>query len=329
MKALTPQRIFTYFIIGYVLLACAWWGYLLYSKNEEAFIAKKEKLVYNLSLQRNFDETQLERNPEYRSLENKHNRQKRMIIGEGLFFLLSLTAGIWLINQSFRREVAFARQQQNFLLSITHELKSPLASVKLILETIVKRNLEKIQINKFSTKALGEVDRLHQLVNNILLAARIEGSNNFKFEEVDMRDLVSEILDGLREKYPDVDFTLRQPEADVSIKCDKMGLTSVVLNLVENAVKYSPQEKEIEVNLYAEPENILLEVKDHGVGISEKEKKKIFDKFYRIGNENTRKSKGTGLGLYIVHEIVNAHKGEILVKDNTPKGTIFQVALPI
>ena len=118
-------------------------------------------------------------------------------------------------------------------------------------------------------------------------------------------------------------------ENDIFLMGDKTSLTSLIVNLVENAVKYSEDDSTIYVNLHREDDKAIFEVKDEGSGISELEKKKIFDKFYRIGNEETRRAKGTGLGLYIVKNIVTYHDGTIEIINNLPKGTIFRVILPI
>jgi Osmosensitive K+ channel histidine kinase len=114
-------------------------------------------------------------------------------------------------------------------------------------------------------------------------------------------------------------------EADIIIHGDKFAISNVVTNLIENAIKYSPACAMVDVKLYTETNKIIFSVADHGIGISDEEKKLIFNKFYRVGSEATRKTKGTGLGLYIVKTVLQKHDATIKVKDNTPKGSIFEV----
>ena len=134
----------------------------------------------------------------------------------------------------------------------------------------------------------------------------------------------------MRQKHPNVDFKTRYTAENIIIRADKTAFTSLAVNLMENAVKYSPKdESEIKVTVRKGTKNFDFEVADNGIGIPEEERDKVFEKFYRIGSENTRKTKGTGLGLHIVKEIVKAHRGYIHVKENQPKGTIIRVTMPI
>ncbi|NUO03455.1 MAG: ATP-binding protein, partial [Saprospiraceae bacterium] len=137
------------------------------------------------------------------------------------------------------------------------------------------------------------------------------------------------LVQKLQEKYPTVRFQFKENAPVGIVNADKSGLTSVAINLLENAVKYSPEPAEIEVRLARKNGTIEFEVADNGIGIEDKEKIRIFEKFYRIGNEDTRQTKGTGLGLFIVKEVIRAHGGDIVILNNQPKGSIFRVTLPI
>jgi signal transduction histidine kinase len=130
-------------------------------------------------------------------------------------------------------------------------------------------------------------------------------------------------------KYPKADFQFEKKDDIPIIQAEKLGMTSVTLNLLENAVKYSSESPKITVDLRHQDHKILLDIADNGIGISDKDKKRIFEKFYRVGNEDTRTTKGTGLGLFIVQQIVKAHEGKISVEDNEPKGTKFKIELPV
>ncbi len=324
----TKTRVFIVFLMSYVLIACTWWAYLLFQKNNELFNVKKDLLKKELLLEGTYNKDSFVESVPYLALEKKHSRQLRMIISEALVFFVILTIGILVVTRGLRKEVALAQQQRNFLLSITHELKSPLAGIRLVLETFFKRELTEKQRKKLSSNALKDSERLQELVNNILMAAKIENSYHWHREEIDLAQLIKSLLPRLKQKYPEVNFTSAFSQKVSSIKADQMGITSVILNLLENAVKYSGKSEKINVSLKQDRNNLLLAIEDNGIGIPDNEKNKIFEKFYRIGNEDTRETKGTGLGLFIVKEIIKAHDGNIIVKNNTPKGSIFQVSLP-
>ena len=322
-------RLLSYFVIAYMLVAFTWWSVLLYTKNQDAYEAKIKywELIYvaqgEIETAHEFTHT-----PKYQELSSKYKRQEWMILGEAAVFVLSLVIGVWLINRGYNKEMVAAQQSRNFLLSITHELKSPIASIKLILETLMKRKLEPNQFQKLGNNALGETDRLTNLVDNLLLAAKMETAYQPVFEEINLVELAEEMVQKIKTKFPKVNIGFQSKINDPYVKGDSLGLTSVIVNLIENAIKYSPRPANIDIEFSQQKDALLLQFSDKGFGIPDEEKKNIFEKFYRIGNEDTRKTKGTGLGLYIVNEIVRAHKGKINIADNKPNGTIFKVYLP-
>ncbi|MES2622102.1 MAG: HAMP domain-containing sensor histidine kinase, partial [Bacteroidota bacterium] len=176
--------------------------------------------------------------------------------------------------------------------------------------------------------SLIDLDRLESLVDNILFAAKIERDHpGFSNEEVNISEIVHRITERFSQnKKAIVIETDVQPE--VYMKVDIIGFTSVITNLVENAIKYSESGTAMKVILKEQEENILLMVKDNGIGISNEEKPRVFDKFYRVGNEDTRRTKGTGLGLYIVKRIAEIYKADISIEDNTPTGSVFKLSFP-
>ncbi len=250
-----------------------------------------------------------------------------MIMGEGSVFLFLLFIGGYFLHESIKREDKLREQQQNFLLSVTHELKSPLAAIKLSIQTIVKRDLDKARQTSLLNNSLKDIERLDDLVENMLLATKIENrSYSFPKEEFNFSELVQRITDRLQVHScgcQQIISTKIQP--NLQLMGDKFALSSVVTNLIENAVKYSDPCEEINVLLDKVEGHIKLSVADKGPGISDAEKMLIFDKFYRVGNENVRKAKGTGLGLFIVKEVLQSHDADITVKDNVPVGSIFEV----
>src|SRR6202012_777049 len=251
-----------------------------------------------------------------------------MIMGEGLTFVVVFTVGALSLHKSVRREKKLQEQKRNFLLSVTHELKSPLASIKLLLQTIQKRSLTKDQILDFIDKSLLDIERLDDMVENMLLASKIDNqSYTFPKAKFNLSVLVDSIVNRLQVTKCDCNQQIINAEIDpkIEITGDKFALTSVVTNLIENAVKYSKPCEAVNVKLFQKDDKIYLEVADHGIGIADDEKPRIFDKFYRVGSEDTRNTKGTGLGLYIVREVLNKHEATIKVKDNRPSGSIFEV----
>lgn len=330
MKRTLSLRLVSHIVVVYLLLAFTWWLVLLYAKNRDAFRAKAEfmKLVmiaeHTIHSPEEFVET-----ADYKALALKYKRQERMILGEALVFVFSLVMAIWFINRGYNKEVDAAQQRRNFLLSITHELKSPIASIKLILQTFQKRTLTSEQHEKLSASALKETDRLNNLVNDLLFAAKIETTYQLNIEKFDLTQLLDNLVGDKKMKFPEAHFELKSDKQPIFVEGDKTGITSVILNLLENAIKYSTPPARVSIHLSQTGDHVALEVADFGIGIADAEKKKIFDQFYRIGNEDTRETKGTGLGLFIVNQVVKAHHGTIKVLNNQPQGSIFRILLPL
>src|SRR6201994_857061 len=251
-----------------------------------------------------------------------------MILGEGSMFVFVFVFGAVSLHKSIKKERKLHDQKKNFLLSVTHELKSPLASIKLLLQTIQKRDLTKQQTQDFIGKALLDIERLDDMVENMLLASKIDNhSYTFPKAEFNLSALVDNVVNRLQLNKCDINEQLINAEIEpkIEITGDKFALTSVVTNLIENAIKYSGPCEVVDVKLYSREGKTYLEVADHGIGIADAEKSRIFERFYRVGSEETRNTKGTGLGLYIVKEVLDKHEASIKVKDNNPTGSIFEV----
>jgi len=331
MKGNVRLRLLSLVVIAYMMLAFAWWSVLLYTKNRDAFEAKRELLKMGLVAEGLVvSEADFYRHPRYQSLEEQYRRQELMILGEASVFVISLVISIWLINRAYQKEVLTAQQQRNFLLSITHELKSPLASIRLVLDTLAKhKRLQPRQEEGLIRNGLQETERLHGLVNDLLLSARLESAYQPDRDRVNLRELFQEVLSNLETKYPRAEFCFEEQHPIENLRGDRAGLTSMAYNLLENAVKYSRDTPRVSVRIATDNGHAVIEVADRGIGIPEKERKRVFEKFYRVGNEDTRATKGTGLGLYIIHQIVKAHNGHIQVYDNEPQGTVFKIRLPL
>ena len=309
-----------YVLLAYVLLQFAWWSYLMLELNTENTRLKSE---VTLLKSESLEETQ-KTETELRSVLNK---KRTMVIGEGSVFLALLLIGIIQIRKSFKKETQLAQQQSNFLLSVTHELKSPLSTVKLSLQTMAKHKLDAEKANKLITNSLVDLDRLESLVDNILFAAKIERDEpGFSDEEINVSEIVQMSVERFANNKKAI-VILQNIKPDVYLNADAIGFTSVITNLVENAVKYSGEETTVVIDLKEDEQAVFLTVSDNGIGIADAEKKKVFEKFYRVGNENTRNTRGTGLGLYIVHRFVEIYKGGISIADNSPGGSIFKLTL--
>ncbi|WP_070137589.1 sensor histidine kinase [Crocinitomix algicola] len=287
-----------YVLVGYVTVQFCWWLYLIFR-------------LYN----------QMYSNPE--TLSNK----VWMLLGEGIVFFLIMVFGILTILRAFRYERKLIKQQENFILSITHELKTPISSVKLALQTLMKRKLSQTQTDKMYEQSLQEINRLNGLVNNLLLTRSIENKNYYlEKKEVNLKIFIEQLIPNFQNTFlKNHKITLQL--ADVNYKIDKIAFQSILANLIENATKYSPQDTEITVNLINNPEHIIIEVLDEGIGIKKEIKPIVFRKFYRDENEMTRKSKGTGLGLYITRYLVYQHNGIITLEDNSPNGLKVKIQL--
>jgi signal transduction histidine kinase len=214
------------------------------------------------------------------------------------------------------------------MLSITHELKSPIASARLQIETLLKRQLPQEKQEFVLNQALQETERLDALVEKILLANRIESSAYLiQKEHLNLSELCQKIIDNLKVSLLKNNTINTQIKKDIKVFGDEMAFTSIITNLLDNASKYSNQQSTIELILYKNNDIVTLSVKDEGIGITPADEAIVFNKFYRAGNEETRNTKGTGLGLYIVKNLVKMHQGTIKITSNKPKGTIFTMQL--
>ncbi len=266
---------------------------------------------------------------EIKSLEKRKTAQ---YMGEGITFFLLIVAGAIFVFRAVRRELRISREQQNFMIAITHELKTPISVAKLNLETMQKRKLDEPQQQRLIQTTLEETNRLNALCNNMLLSSQIEaGGYRITNEETNISELISNCVQDFIRRYPQQKIeTAITP--DIFINGDRLLLQILANNLIDNAIKYGAKEPvsvllSEETNAQHPAGKIFFSVKDQGKGIASEEKDKIFSKFYRIGNAATKGAKGTGLGLYLCTKIVAQHNANISVTDNNPTGATFTVTL--
>ncbi|RPE13532.1 two-component sensor histidine kinase [Chitinophaga lutea] len=315
------------FVLAYTVLQLLWWGVLLHQQSKQ--IAGYERLelthrVHELTQPAEFSY-------EMQRLQKEQQMRTFKYVGEGIIFLVLILAGAAVVYRAVWKQMKLSQQQQNFMMAVTHELKSPIAVAKLNLETLRRHKLDEEKQAKLLDNTIRETNRLDQLCNNILLASQFEHQKYQPYlEKLDFSQLIQLGVDELKGRIASHQLTsFIQP--GIELQADRFMMQLLLNNLVENAVKYATKGTEIQVRLYTETEEdeeepvLKLEICDEGEGIDPAERKRIFEKFYRIGNENTRKSKGSGLGLYLAKKIVEQHGGQIAAIDNEPKGTCFQI----
>lgn len=311
-------------ILAYIIAALVFWEMRLQQQSGRIYAQE----VITLRSQIDSLEFPKEYAAEVQQLNKKLDSRTTQYVAEGTTFLIVILIGAAVVYGSFIRRIGLSRQQNNFMLAVTHELKSPLASIKLNLQTLEKHQLDDEKRRKLIDRCVSESNRLNDLCNNMLFTSQIEGGQ-YKpvLEAFSLSNMAEDVLSEFAERYQ------RPFEEDIAEGCriigDKSMLRIAVTNLVENAIKYSPSTSAIKLNLDLRQHTAILSVADEGPGIPDAEKKKVFDKFYRVGNEESRKAKGTGLGLYLSSRIVAQHKGKMLIRDNTPKGSIFEIHLPV
>jgi len=291
--------IFFYLLGAYVVIQFMWWGYHLIELTKE--VDSQKALV---------------------------SKRVFMILSEGSVFFLILILGLWKIRSSIKKELKFSERQNNFLLSVTHELKTPLAANKLYLQTIVKRDLDATKRTELIEKAIAENQRLEVMIDNILNATRLDNQVvQLHKEHLNLSDLFQQIADRFNKSLQS-DLIQLETEKDIFIDADSFMIETVINNLIENALKYAGHKKRIILYLkQIENKRIVFGVKDEGPGVPLDSQTEIFEKFMRSGSEETRSQKGTGLGLFIAAEFIRIHGGRIVYKNNKPIGANFEITL--
>lgn len=306
-----------WFLLVYIIAALVYWFIVLERQNDEMTALRTEQLKKDApSFAQQFEE-----------IEEMHQRKRIQYISEGSTFLVLIIVGASFVYRAVRKQILLSRQQQNFMMAVTHELKTPIAIAQLNLETLQKRKLDESRQQKLIGLALLETNRLNSLTNNILTASQLEMETyRLNKQPLNLSDLVTACVKDFKSRFTLRPFVLKVEE-DVMADGEATLLQLLVNNLLDNAIKYSPKDSPINIQLQKAANYAVLIITDLGEGIADDEKKNVFDKFYRVGNEVTRKAKGTGLGLYLCRKIVKDHNGSIAIKNNTPQGAVFIVTL--
>ena len=244
-----------------------------------------------------------------------------------------MIGGLVLTYRSVNKQVALARLKSDFVSNVSHELRTPLALIRLYAETLeLGRITTQEKKNEYYSIIRKESERLSALINNILDFSRIEaGAKEYDFRETDIAELVRNTLDSYRYQIEQQGFALEE-QIDFGIpavKVDREAIARALVNLVNNALKYSDSEKFLGVRLYREQSVLKLEVSDRGIGIERNEQSRIFDKFYRTCDPLVHNTKGSGLGLSLVRHITRAHGGDVEVESTPGRGSKFTLSLPL
>jgi signal transduction histidine kinase len=306
-----------WFLLLYIFSALIWWYIALSRQNTTMANFKKNEIskqdaAYSIKVWK---------------IEDERKRKTAQYLGEGSIFFLLISAGAIFLFRAVNKQLIISRQQQNFMVAITHELKTPIAITKLNLETLQKRQLDDAQQFKIIGNTIQESNRMNALCNNLLLSSQMEaGAHQFTPEKLDVKDVLETMISDFINRFPNrsIQFLGNGP---LYLMGDVFLLQMAFNNLIDNAIKYSPKDKPIEIKIENQQNQCMITFADYGSGIQDGDKKKVFEKFYRIGTEATQKAKGTGLGLYLVHRIIKAHKGKVFITDNEPNGAKFVIQL--
>ena len=264
------------------------------------------------------------------NMSNHFARTAYIILGA-----LSLLMGVGTLfaYRNISRELALAKLKSDFVSNVSHELRTPLALIRLYAETLELGRISTTEKRQEYYEIIRkESERLTSLINNILDFSRIEsGKKEYSFRKTDVADLVRSTLESYRFEIEQNGFQFEQKIANdlPQVWVDREAIARSLLNLVNNAVKYSATEKHLGVHLYRHNGDVKLEVVDHGIGIPAKEQPKIFEKFYRVGDPLVHNTKGSGLGLSLVRHIVHAHGGDVAVESEPGQGSKFIITLPV
>jgi len=252
------------------------------------------------------------------------------VLAGGIIMLALILVGFYIIFIYWRRQSRLYAEQKTFISQITHELKSPLASIRLHLETIRLRKPTPEKMERFLDTMLGDTERLNSLISNFLMAAKLEQRPlGAALTLVDFSSFVDRFIQEFKLHLPEGSSLTGTIEPGIFVRIDSEGMEMALRNLLENAFLYSPGSPEVQVELNRSGKNCTFSVTDNGRGIDPKEAKNIFRMFYRV-RETGENIRGTGLGLYIVKSIVKRHNGKISVQgSDSGRGSRFIISLPV
>ena len=301
--------------LTYMIAAFIWWYVSLEKQNNEIAAIKFQSIqLSDPSLA-----------AKTHAIQDFKLRKTKQFIGEGVTILLLFLLGAIYVYRSLMKQLRYADQQQNFMMAVTHELKTPIAISHLNIETLLKRDLDATQQLKLLEATLKETKRLDHLSTNILLTAQLDmGQYEANKQLVNLSELLKQTIKSFQERYPSRICNILVND-DIEIQGEPLLIQLLINNLIDNANKYAPITEPIYIQLQTHQNTVQLIVKDQGPGIADADKNKVFEKFYRLGSESTRTTKGSGLGLYLCKKITAFHNASIQLSNNTPTGSIFTI----
>lgn len=253
-------------------------------------------------------------------------------LGLIIFIDILFLIGTWYVFRSFKTEFQLAKMRSDFISNVSHEIRTPLALMSVYVETLMLGRLKPEKMNEYHKIIYQETNRLTDIVNKILNFSKIEEKRyQYNFTEVNLNELVSIVVERFDYHLKNLGFEVNLKLADSiqHIKADREAIIEVLVNLMDNAIKYSNTTKYVALETINEKDFVYFIIKDKGVGINETQQKFIFEKFYRATETEVHNIKGSGLGLAIVKHIIESHKGRITVKSEPEQGTTFTVSLPV
>ncbi len=268
-----------------------------------------------------------------RSIEKDITRWKHGTLALVGFIDLMLAAGLYLVYSNVRREMMLSRLKSDFVANVSHELKTPLALIRLYSETLELGRVANPEKAKQYYRVINkESQRLTQLINNILDFSRIEaGRKEYRFAPTDIGKVAADVLEAYRFHVEQQGFTLEEAIQDdlPEVSADKEALGQALLNLINNAIKYSRDDRHVKVRVTGGKDRVEVSVADHGIGVAKAEHRKIFEKFYRAEDSLVHETKGSGLGLPLVRHIMEAHGGQVEVESAPGRGSTFTLVFPV
>ena len=304
-------------LLLYMCAALLWWFLLLNKQNNDI---KNTKLT-QLSITADSAANPINYSLQTQNIQFQFTKKQRTYLSEAFAFFVLIVVGAILVYRMVLSQFKLATQQHNFMMAVTHELKTPIAVAQLNLQTINKHNLPLATQQQLINSTLNETKRLDLLASNILLTSKLDGGAYLAVnDEIAVDDLLEETFKTNTANFTNYNFIVNK-QSNCTIYGDKFLLQILINNLVSNAIKYSPTSSTIVALIKANSFAII----DQGIGILDADKPLVFKKFMRLGKEETRQTKGTGIGLYLSNKIVKDLNATLTITDNKPKGTIFTV----
>ena len=264
-------------------------------------------------------------------MEEAARKQQRAYLLIGYLAIFTIAAAGLLAARSVRKQMRLARMKTDLVAAVSHELKTPAASIRLLVDSLLDDSeLDPVKTREYLALISSENLRLTRLIENFLTFARIERQRQpFAFAMIHPADVVHDAVRAVKDRFAQADCDLRiviEPNLP-PVRADQGAMVSVLVNLLENAYKYTPRDRRIEVRAFSEGGRVLFSVTDNGLGIAARDQRRIFREFYQVDQKLTRETGGCGLGLSIVDRIVRAHGGEVMVRSKPSEGSTFSVAL--